>query len=47
LLVSLLLLLLLLQVLADDETLADLCLSWHVQQKQHSRWTPVELQQHK
>ncbi|KAF6264157.1 hypothetical protein COO60DRAFT_221808 [Scenedesmus sp. NREL 46B-D3] len=32
--------------LEDDETLQDLCLSWHLQQKQHTRWVPVELQRH-
>eukprot|EP00775_Hariotina_reticulata_P003052 gene3052-3333_t len=33
--------------LADDETLEELCLSWHQQQRQHSEWMPVELQRHK
>lgn len=37
----------LLQVLEDDETLEELCLSWHMQQRQHSQWMPVELQRHK
>ena len=34
-------------VLEDDETLQDLCLSWNVQQRQHTRWMPVELQRHR
>ncbi|WIA15249.1 hypothetical protein OEZ85_001923 [Tetradesmus obliquus] len=33
--------------LEDDETLQELCLSWHLQQKQHTRWVPVELQRHR
>jgi hypothetical protein len=36
-----------LQALEDDETLQELCLSWHLQQKQHTRWMPVELQRHR
>lgn len=36
-----------LQALEDDETLQELCLSWHLQQKQHTRWVPVELQRHR
>jgi hypothetical protein len=35
------------QALADDETLEELCLSWHQQQRQHSEWMPVELQRHR
>eukprot|EP00879_Flechtneria_rotunda_P013773 GHRR01014386.1.p1 GENE.GHRR01014386.1~~GHRR01014386.1.p1 ORF type:complete len:605 (+),score=216.31 GHRR01014386.1:2112-3926(+) len=34
-------------VLADDDTLDDLCLSYHVQQRKHTPWQPVELQPHK
>jgi hypothetical protein len=36
-----------LQALEDDETLQELCLSWHLQQKQRTRWMPVELQRHR
>ncbi|KAF8060603.1 MRS2-G [Scenedesmus sp. PABB004] len=34
-------------VLEDDETLGELCLSWHVAARQHSTWVPVELQRHR
>eukprot|EP00878_Enallax_costatus_P017430 GHUV01018307.1.p1 GENE.GHUV01018307.1~~GHUV01018307.1.p1 ORF type:complete len:773 (+),score=257.30 GHUV01018307.1:352-2670(+) len=33
--------------LEDDDTLHDLCLSWHLQQRSHTAWSPIELQHHK